>query len=102
MLEILALWWLTKRVGAIAKQKGHESLVYQIIAVLLWFGGEIVGGVLGLILSALLEDSFGCLIYLFALFGAVVGGGAAYFIATIIKPAGPTSPSSTFSQGLWS
>ena len=96
MLEILALWWLTKKIGEIVKEKGHQSLAYQIMAVVLWFGGEIAGAIFGLVLSAFMDDSLGCLIYLFAIVGAVAGGGAAYFIATIIKPADTTPPSDPF------
>lgn len=98
MLEILALWWLTKRIGEIVRQKGHESLAYQIIAVVLWFGGEIGGAVFGLFLSAFLDDSCVCLLYVFALIGAVGGGGLAYFIATSLSPADNLSPSDTFQQ----
>lgn len=98
MLEILALWWLTKKIGEIGKQKGHESLAYQIIAVVLWLGGEIAGAVVGVLLSAFMDDSLGCLIYLFAIVGAVVGGAAAYFIATLISPADPTASTSPFGE----
>jgi uncharacterized Tic20 family protein len=98
MLEILALWWLTKKIGEIVTAKGHQSLAYQIIAVVLWFGGEIAGVIFGLVLSAFMDDSLGCLIYVFALVGAVGGAGLAYFIATVLSPADPTSPSDSFGQ----
>ena len=98
MLEILALWWLTKRIGEIVRKKGRESLPYQIIAVVLWFGGEIAGVIFGLVLSAFMDDSLGCLIYVFALVGAVGGAGLAYFIATALSPADTLSPSDTFQQ----
>jgi uncharacterized Tic20 family protein len=100
MLEILALWWLTKRIGTIVRQKGHESLAYQIIAVVLWFGGEIAGGIFGLIVGAFMNDSLGCLIYLFALVGAVGGGGFAYFIATRLSPSDPTMPTYPYGEGM--
>jgi uncharacterized Tic20 family protein len=100
MLETLALWWLTKRVGKIVRKKGHESLAYQIIAVVLWFGGEVAGGIFGLIVGVLMNDSLGCLIYLFALVGAVVGGGLAYFIATRLSPPDPTTPMYPYGEGM--
>jgi uncharacterized Tic20 family protein len=96
MLEILALWWLTKRIGAIVRQKGRESLAYQIIAVVLWFGGEIGGALLGLLLSAFMDETYICLLYLFALIGAVGGGGLAYFIANSLSAADTISQSDTF------
>jgi ammonia channel protein AmtB len=86
MLEILALYWLGKRVGAITKEKGHDSAIYVIITIMLWFGGEIAGFVFGLILT----DSE-CISYMFALIGAVMGAGIAYFIATNLSPKDPTS-----------
>jgi len=80
MLEILALWALTKRIGNIVEQKGHKSGWYKVLTVALWFGGEIVGAILGVIVTGT-SESAQCLIYLFALGGAAAGAGVAYLIA---------------------
>lgn len=90
MLEILALLALTKRIGNIVEQKGHKSRWYKVLTVVLWFGGEIIGAILGVILTAA-SESAQCLIYLFALGGAVAGAGAAYLIAISLSPASSVS-----------
>jgi hypothetical protein len=81
MLEILAIWALASKIGSIVKEKGHKTAGYIVLAIALWVGGELVGAVVGTVVSALLEASQ-CLVYLFALAGAACGGGIAYLIAT--------------------
>lgn len=49
MLEILALILLTKNIGALAVKKGLKPGTWKLYTVLGWFGGEIVGVVLGLL-----------------------------------------------------
>jgi hypothetical protein len=48
MLEILALIFLTKNIGALAIKKGQKPGTWKTYTVLSWFGGEIIGVVLGL------------------------------------------------------
>ena len=52
MLEILALVFLTRKNGIIAEKKGHKPSGYKWLTVLLWFGGEIAGGVLGAVIAS--------------------------------------------------
>jgi hypothetical protein len=91
MLEILLLWVLTKRVGKIVEQKGRKSGWYKVLTVVLWFGGELAGGFVGLIIVEVFELSL-WVIYLFALGGAAVGAGIAYLIANILSPVNLVSP----------
>jgi len=48
MLEIIALVFLTKNIGSLAIQKGLKPGTWKLYTVLLWFGCEIVGVVLGM------------------------------------------------------
>ena len=73
MLDIIALVLLTRNIGALALKKGLKSGTWKLYTVLAWFGGEIVGIVLGLL--AFGQDGIGGAILL-GLGGAV----ASYFI----------------------
>ena len=85
MLEILALWALTKRIGAIVEQKGHKSGGYKLLTVVLWFGGEILGAILGVAMASG-SSSMQCTVYIVALMGAAAGAFAAYLIANNLSP----------------
>ena len=87
MLEILALWHLTKKVGQMVEEKGRKSGWYKALTVFLWFGGEIFGGIVG---ALLLGDGIG--LYLLALAGAASGAATAYLIAKNMTPAPVTPP----------
>ncbi len=50
MLEIFALIHLTGKIGFLAEQKGQKKGLWQFYAVLAWFGGEILGVVLSILL----------------------------------------------------
>jgi hypothetical protein len=79
MLEIIALVYLTRRVGGIARGKGRKAGWFKLMTVLLWFGCEIGGAVAGGIISALAGWPE-AVIYLFALTGAAVGAGLSLLI----------------------
>lgn len=79
MLEILALIFLVKKIGDIARQKGHKSGKYQFFTVILWFGGEFLGAIIGAIMAGGSSDAQ-CLIYMVALAGAATGAFIAYQI----------------------
>jgi hypothetical protein len=95
MLEILALLVLTKRIGKIVEEKGRKSGGYKILMVGLWFGGEIVGLILGTVIAGG-DPSAKWLPYLIALLGAVIGAGIAYAIANGLSPV--TEPTSMLSS----
>jgi hypothetical protein len=84
MLEILILFKLAGNIGRIVTAKGHKKGWYQLLLVVLWFGGELLGAVFGLVLGAVLVDvdepPF-FLSYVCALGGAALGAGTAFFIA---------------------
>ncbi len=85
MLEIFALIFLTRRVGEIVSAKGRKAGWYKLMTVLLWFGCEVGGAILGGIIVGLSGASEG-FIYLLALIGAAVGAGAAFLIAKSVPP----------------
>ena len=80
MLEIIAIWQLTKNIGQIVEGKGHRSGGYKFLTVALWFGGEFVGAFLGVLITGGIESAQ-CLVYLIAITGAIIGGGISYLIA---------------------
>ena len=47
MLEIIALIFLTKQIGALAVKKGLKPGTWKLYTVLLWFGAEIGGIIIG-------------------------------------------------------
>lgn len=92
MLEILLIYALAKRIGAIVRAKGQTAFWYQFLFVVLWFGGEFAGLVVGAILGTMLENGDEApfvMIYLFALGGAALGAAIAFFIAKNVTPAFP-------------
>lgn len=89
MLEIIILFRLAKRIGAIVTEKGRKKGGYQLLLVVLWFGGEIFGGIVGGVLAAFVAESEGSgqlLAYGFALAGAIVGAVIAFQIAKHLEP----------------
>ena len=48
MLEIIALIFLTRQIGALALRKGLKPGTWKLYTVLLWFGAEIGGIIIGL------------------------------------------------------
>lgn len=88
MLEILALLVLTKKIGKVVEAKGRKSGGYKALVVGLWFGGEIIGFILGTAMAAN-DPSARLLPYFIALLGAAVGAGIAYAIASNLSPVAP-------------
>ena len=70
MLEIIALFFLTRQIGRIAQDKGLKSFTWKLYTVLAWFAGEIMGAVMGLLFFGP-NNLFSVL--LVALAGAITG-----------------------------
>ena len=81
MIEILVLIALTKKIGSIVEAKGRKSGWYKVMAVVFWFGGEVIGALIGASLSS--GDTLAT--YAIAIVGAAIGAGAAYLIANGLK-----------------
>ncbi|MEZ5427351.1 MAG: hypothetical protein R2747_13860 [Pyrinomonadaceae bacterium] len=83
MLEILILFFLTRKIGDICEDKGRSAIGFKILTVALWFVGELIGAVFGVILSG---GRGGLLLYVFALVGAAIGAGIVFLIVSSLKP----------------
>jgi len=90
MLEVLFLWFLTRQIRKIVEPKGRKPFGYQAMLVAFWFGGEIVGAIIGFLLFS--EADSQCLVYIPALLGAALGAGVAFLIASSLSPAVPQMP----------
>jgi hypothetical protein len=55
MLEIFLIIAVSKKISAMMTQKGRNPTGYIILFIALWFGGEIVGGILGAIVTILMD-----------------------------------------------
>jgi zinc transporter ZupT len=100
MIEILLLIALTRRVGHILKDKGRKSGWYKLLTVVLWFGGEIVGAIIGVVIAQV-TGAGQALVYLVALIGAGAGAAVAFMLAKSVPPAAtygqpPPPPPPTF------
>ena len=82
MIEIIIIWRLAVHIGNAAAQKGLKKFGYQVMAVLLWICGELVGGMLGTIIFGA-ESSFWPR-YVVALLGAITGAGIAFLVMRLI------------------
>ena len=91
MLEVLAVVGLWKWIGRLTEDKGRQPVGYQVMGVLMWFGGEILGAIVGVAIMLAqgksLDGGFPVAPYLAALLGAVVGGALAVALVAILPAA---------------
>lgn len=86
MLEIIALIFLTKRIGNIVQAKGLSPARYKALLVALWFVGEIAGFVaFGALESSMRTNETGFFV-VFGLLGAALGTITAFAIAIAATP----------------
>jgi hypothetical protein len=83
MLEIIVLVALTNHIGRIVEAKGYRSGKYKWMTVGLWFGGEIVGAIMGSFMTG--SESGTCVRYIIALLGAAAGAVIANSIANNLQ-----------------
>ena len=76
MIEILGIWLLARKIGAMVEEKGYKKGRYQFMVVVFWIGGEILGSFLGVIAT----HGDRCTIYTVALLGALLGAFITYMI----------------------
>jgi hypothetical protein len=85
MLEIILIVRFCRKLGDKIRAKGHSAGWYQAMFVVLWFMGELAGGMIGAVIGALAEGGRGepnpLFIYAFALAGAAIGGFIPFWIA---------------------
>lgn len=97
MIELFVLWKLVRYVGGVVSGRGQRALGYQVLGVICWVSGELIGYSLG---SALFGRT-GFWVYGAALAGAVVGAVVAIQIAQQVPAARPATASDAGRSRLW-
>lgn len=77
MLEILTLVYLGKSIKRMTTEKGLKSWKYILLMVLLWFGMEILGGIVGVMVLGM--ENMGYLLFAYGF--AALGGYISYLVA---------------------
>lgn len=97
MLEIIALYFLCKRMGENLRDKGWRTTIWmQIAVVLTWFGCMLLGGVAYGIYVFIKEGEAatqnpGPLVYLIAFLSAAAGVGVLFLITSLLPAKRPTT-----------
>jgi hypothetical protein len=87
VLEILFVIYLCKRIRVWVERKGQSAFWFQVLLIVAWIVGELVGGVTGLLLfSQSGEINFSA--YLCAITGAFAGAGAMFLWVHNLRAAG--------------
>jgi hypothetical protein len=89
MLEILILIRLGQGISNRARDKGRSGGLFVVLLLLLWFGGEICGGIAGAVIGmvAMGQDEPALVVcYLGALVGAAIGAVVAFAIVNNLSP----------------
>lgn len=93
MLEIILVIVLCKSIGNVLRNKDRNPLLFQVMLVAMWIGGEIVGAIVGMIVYAIQHgappDGIALVPYLFAIAGAGCGAAITFLIAHLMPPAEP-------------
>lgn len=88
MLEIVAIFFCCKSLGDMLRRKGRKPLVFQILLVLSWFGGEILAAMVYTIALMVINGGeppeFDFTIYFVSLLGAACGAGFWFLIAWML------------------
>ena len=91
MLEIILVFMLCKSIGNVLRNKGRNPVLFQVLLVLMWIGGEIAGFIVGAIVYAMQHggppDGFELSSYVFAIVGAACGAGFTFLVAHLIPAA---------------
>jgi hypothetical protein len=99
MLEIIFVIVLCRGMGRLLRSKDRKPLLFQILLVVAWIGGEFLGGVVGGVIHVVQHGDApfepGLPVYLLALAGAASGAGLMFLIAWLLPPAyqGPVASS---------
>jgi hypothetical protein len=85
MLEILCVWFLSRKMSDFAGSKGRSNVPYVLLFIALWFGGEIAGAVFGAARLQARGDEQNVLAILpFAYGGALLGTALAFGFVAIL------------------
>lgn len=94
MLEIFIVYSMCKSIGTKLREKGRSPLLFQIMLVVMWIGGEVAGAIVGIIIEMIRngpinDDGFNWMVYLFALIGAAIGAAITFAIVSFLPPVAP-------------
>ena len=98
MLEIILVYGLCKSLGNMLRAKGRKPLWMQVMLVVTWVGGEVVGGFVAGVVHVIRngpDAPMGFEVYLIAIFGAVLGAGFTFFVAYMLPSEHSGSPQET-------
>ena len=89
MLEIILVVAISQKIAAMLNAKGRSAVGYVILFVALWVGGEIMGAVIGVIITIAsnpnaMDAGFPWMAWVCGLVGAAIGGGIGYAIAAAV------------------
>lgn len=99
MLEVICLIWLWKVNGRNALAHGQKPGKYRALTLMLWFGLEIMGSMMGALMADIISpgsDSM-MLAYMFGIVGAAIGGMLSYQLAKH-SPQGDFKPEEMYGQ----
>ena len=83
MVEIIILFFLARRNGRVADSKGRAKSSYIGLTILLWFGGEILGVILGYMIYNTTGST--AALILIGLLGAAAGAVTSVLIVNNLK-----------------
>ena len=86
MLEILALFYLCKKIGKIIRAKDRKPFGYQLVTIFFWIVGEVGGVLFGNLMLMQQRFSHALLLYLCSLIGGAGGGFIGWWFAKIVEP----------------
>jgi hypothetical protein len=89
MIEIIFLFLLCRDIGKIVRKNGRKAIGFQLALIALWFCGEFLGLIVGIVVTTQIDGRFegvGILAYIFAIAGAIVGSIFAFRIAKSTRP----------------
>jgi hypothetical protein len=92
VIEILILFSLSRNIAAKAREKGRKGAPYVFLLLGFWFGGELLGGIAGVIvtMAATGEQEPNMVVaYVAALVTAIIGAVLAFQIVNSLAPVGP-------------
>jgi hypothetical protein len=95
VLDILVIMTLARVLGAHVKAKGLNKFPYQLLLWVLLIGGQVFGGVLGVLIHSVLESGERVdemFVYFCALVGGIIGIVIAFVVAHRARPADHLEP----------
>ncbi|MBN1797751.1 MAG: hypothetical protein JW822_04180 [Spirochaetales bacterium] len=94
MLEIIGLFFLSRRNGRVAAEKGYDKVPIIVMTVALWVGLEVIGVVLGLSVS----DELGSIL-LCGILGAIIGAVSSVIITNNLQSKNAPADAAAASKG---